>query len=208
MILGVISARGGSKGIPRKNLKVIAGKPLIAWTIEAAKESKLLDRFVVSTEDRQIAEISKKYGAEVIKRPAELSTDKASMLGVLEHVLSNIETQSIVLLQPTSPVRNAGLIDKCIKRFIGTGVDNLATGFVCKYMAYGTNLRRRQDIAGFFYDNGSVYVIKSDLIKKGKLFGKKMGRIITSRDQNIDIDDGFDFWMAEQVLLKRIREVK
>ena len=206
MILGVIPARGGSKGIPRKNIKMIAGKPLIAWTIEAAKGSKLLDRFVVSTEDPEIAEISRKYGAEVIDRPAELATDEASTLSVLQHAISIIKADTVVILQPTSPVRDTDLIDRCIRRFQEIKADNLAAGFICKFMEYGTYTQRRQDLKGFFYDDGNVYVIKTDLIKKGKLLGKNVERFKTSREENVEIDDDFDFWMAEQILLKRIKE--
>lgn len=208
MILGVIPARGGSKEIPRKNIRICAGKPLIAWTIEAAKRAKLLNRFVVSTEDPEIAEISKKYDAEVINRPLEFATDEATTLSVLQHVLLLIEADTIVLLQPTSPIRDAGLIDMCIKRFQETGIDNLATGFICKFMEYGTYTQRRQDLKEFFYDDGNVYVIKAELIKRGKLFGEKVERVEITREQNIEIDDEFDFWLAEQILLKRIKEGK
>lgn len=204
--LGIIPARGGSKGIPRKNIKEIAGKPLIAWTIEAAKASKKLDQFVVSTEDLEIASISKKYGAEVIDRPLELATDESTTLSVLQHVLSKIETEAVVILQPTSPVRGKDLIDMCIKKFEDINADNLATGFVCKFMEYGTYTQRRQDLEGFFYDDGNVYVVKSKLIKSGKLTDKKVGRIEIAREENIEIDDDFDFWMVEQILLKRIKE--
>ncbi len=203
MILGVIPARGGSKGIPRKNIKSIAGKPLIAWTILAAQESKLIDRLVISTEDPEIAAIAREYGAEVIERPAELATDEATTLAVLQDILTKIDADTIVLLQPTSPVRDPGLIDKCIRQFKKTGVDNLGTGFNCKFMSYGSYMKRRQELNGFFYDDGNVYVINSDLIRRGKLHGKKMGRIEISREQNIEIDDPFDFWLAEQVLLAR-----
>jgi CMP-N-acetylneuraminic acid synthetase len=206
MILGIIPARGGSKGVPRKNIKPIAGKPLIAWTIEAARKSKLLDRFVVSTEDTEIAEISKRYGSEIINRPPELATDEASSISVIQHVLSKIQADIVVLLQVTSPIRNNDIIDTCIKKFQESGVDNLATGFVCKFMEYGTYAQRRQEIKGFFYDDGSVYVIKSEFIRNGKMFGEKVERIITTREQNVEIDDEFDFWVAEQVLLKRMRE--
>lgn len=204
MILGVIPARGGSKGIPRKNIKKLCGKPLIAWTIEAAKKSKLLDKYVVSTEDGEIARVAKKYGAEVVPRPPELAKDETPILAVLQDVLKRIDADVVVLLNPTSPIRDPDLIDRCIKRFLDTGADSLATGFICKYKEYGTCNRRRQDIEGFFYDDGNVYVIKADLIKKGDRFGKKIERIITDKEQNVDIDDEFDFWLAEQVLKKRL----
>ena len=203
MILGIIPARGGSKALPRKNIRTIAGKPLIAWTIESARKSRLLDHFVVSTEDKVIAEISKRYGAEVIHRPARLATDKATTLSVLQHVLSVIKADTIVLLQPTSPIRDNNLIDRCITKFKKAGADNLATGFICTFKEYGVCGQRRQDLKGFFYDDGNVYVIKADLVKNRMLFGKKAERVETTREQNIEIDDKFDFWLAERVLLKR-----
>lgn len=206
MILGVIPARGGSKGILRKNIKMIAEKPLIGWTIEAARKSKLLDRFVVSTEDAEIAQVAKQYGAEVIDRPKELAGDDASTLSVLQHILSIINADTVVLLQPTSPVRDDDLIDFCVAKFRQLGVDNLATGFICKFMEYGSYTKRRQELEGFFYDDGNIYVLKADLIKEGTLFGKKAERIEISREQNIEIDDDFDFWLAEKILEKRIAE--
>jgi len=200
--LGIIPARGGSKGIPRKNIKMLAGKPLIAWSIAAAQESKLLDRFVVSTEDAEITAVARKYGAEVLDRPKGLASDTASTLSVLQHILGIIDAENIVLLQPTSPVREKGLIDKCIRQFKKTKVDNLATGYICKLMAYGSYTKRRQELKGFFYDDGNVYVAKSSLVKKGTLFGKKVGRVYISREQNFEIDDEFDFWLNEQILTR------
>jgi len=201
--LGVIPARGGSKGIPRKNIKIIAGKPLIAWSIEAAKAAKRLDRFVVSTEDAEIAGISRRFGAEVLERPAELATDEATTVSALQHLLTKIDAENIVLLQPTSPVRDAGLIDLCVARFEDGGFDNLGTGFISKLLPYGAYHQRRQELEGFFHDDGSVYVVKAELILKGLLHGPKMGQFETCKDQNMEIDDDFDFWLNEQILLKR-----
>ncbi len=203
MILGITPARGGSKTIPRKNIKEICGKPLIAWTIEAAKRSLLLDRYVVSTEDNEIAEISRKYGAEVIPRPPELATDEASTISVLQDILTKSDADVVVLLQATSPIRDDNLIELCIKKFLDSEADSLATGFICKYYEYGNYQQRRQDLKGWFYDDGNVYVFRADLLKKGDRYGKKMERMIIDREQNIEIDDEFDFWLAEQVLLKR-----
>jgi CMP-N-acetylneuraminic acid synthetase len=202
MVLGITPARGGSKGISKKNIREICGKPLIGWTIEAAKKSKLIDRYVVSTEDSEIAMVSKRYGAEVLKRPSELATDDVSTLRVIQHAIKHVPCDIIVVLQATSPIRKGGLIDECIKEFMDNGYDSLATGFICKYTEYGTNNLRRQDIKGFFNDDGNVYVIKSELIKKGDRYGKKLGRKVISRPENIDIDDEFDFWLAEQILSK------
>lgn len=204
MILGVIPARGGSKGIPRKNIKRIAGKPLIAWTIEAARQASLIDRFIVSTEDEEIAEISREFGAEVLNRPAELATDESDTLNVLKHAVSSIPCDAVVLLQATSPVRSRGLVDECIREFMDGGYDSLATGFICKYIEYGRNDLRRQDIDGFFYDDGNVYVIKSDLIRNGDRYGTSICRKLISRWENAEIDDEFDFWLVEKILLEGI----
>ena len=203
MILGVTPARGGSKGIPRKNIKMIAGKPLIAWTIEAAKSSKLVDRYVVSTEDRKIADTAKRCGAEVLDRPVELATDEASTLSVLQHAVKSMPCDIVVLLQATSPVRRRSLIDQCVKEFIDKGYDSLATGFICTYVEYGKNALRRQEIPGFFYDDGNVYVIKADLVRRGSLYGANAGKKIVSRWENVEIDDEFDFYVAEKALMKK-----
>lgn len=179
---------------------MIAGKPLIAWTIEAAMKSKLLDKYVVSTEDDEITNVAKSYGAQVLYRPKELATDKAATLSVLQHAIEEIPCEAIVLLQATSPIRREGLIDECIKEFIDRGYDSLATGFICKYIEYGKNELRRQDISGFFYDDGNIYIVKADFIKRGDRFGKKIGKKIISRWENVEIDDEFDFWVAERIL--------
>jgi len=204
MILGITPARGGSKSIPKKNIKEICGKPLIAWTIEAAKKSKLLDRYVVSTEDKEIAEIAKKYGAEVIDRPKELATDETPTLPVLQDVLKKIDADIVVLLQCTSPVRDEGLIDYCIQRFLDSKADSLATGFICKLYEWGSYDKPRQDLKGWFHDDGNVYVLKANLIKKGTPWGKKMEKVEISKEQNFEIDDEFDFWLNEKILEKRL----
>ena len=208
MILGITPARGGSKGIPRKNIKPILGKPLIAWTIEAAKKSKLLDRYVVSTEDSEIAEISRKYGAEVIARPAELATDNATTLSVIQHALDHIEADIVVILQCTSPVRDDDLIDKCIKKFQKEKADSLATGVMSKIFEWGTYSAKRQDLEAFFHDDGNVYVVKADLVKSNELWGNKMEKFIVDKDHIFEIDDEFDFWINEQILKRRINTGK
>ena len=120
--IGIIPARGGSKGVPRKNLANLLGKPLIAYTIETALSARLLSNVIVSTEDKEIAQVSKKYGAEVpFIRPDELATDTAPMLPVLQHAVKEMETRTnqvfdiVVLLQPSAPLRLASDIDNGIK---------------------------------------------------------------------------------------------
>jgi CMP-N-acetylneuraminic acid synthetase len=204
-ILGVTPARAGSKAIPGKNIKMIAGKPLIAWTIEQALASKKLDAYIVSTESDQIARIAKKYGAEVVSRRKELAQDSTTTLEVLQDLLKTDRSEIIVLLQATSPVRGEGLIDACIERFLRSGADSLASGWNCKFEAYGTRSVNRQDKKGFFYDDGNIYVFTRKNILKGDPFGKKHELVYLDKEQNMDIDDAFDFWVAEQVLLKQAR---
>lgn len=200
MILGITPARGGSKGIPKKNIKMISGKPLIAWTIEAAQKSTMLDRFVVSSDDDEILSTAARYSAEVLERPYKFATDTSSTLSVIRHAIEIIPCDIVVLLQATSPIRRQGLIDECIREFMEHDYDSLATGFICKYVEYGRNELRRQDIEGYFYDDGNVYVIKADLIRRGDRYGEKISRKILSRRENVEIDDDFDFWVAERIL--------
>jgi CMP-N-acetylneuraminic acid synthetase len=206
-IVGITPARGGSKGILRKNIKPIAGKPLISWTIESALASKFIDKYFVSTEDKEIAKISKDYGAEVIDRPPELATDTSLVIDTLQHAVKTVPHDVMVLLQCTSPIRNEGRIDECIKYHIHNHYfHSSATGWMCKYMEYGSNTQRRQDYDGYFYDDGNVYCIYTGLIKKGLLFDNEKGQIKISKEENLEIDDDFDFWMAEQILLRRMKK--
>ena len=205
MILGLTPARGGSKGLPRKNVRRMCGKPLITWTIEAAKESRLLDRYVVSTEDAEVAAVARQWGAQVLDRPAELATDEATTLSVAQHALTQIPADIIVLLQATNPIREPGFIDRCIQRFLDTKADSLATGWMCTYAEYakGRCETRRQDIEGFFYDDGNLYIVNAALVRAGDRYGTRIERMLVDREHNIDIDDAFDWWVAEQVLMKR-----
>ena len=211
-ILGIIPARGGSKSIPRKNIKPIAGKPLIAWTIEAAKASKLMDHFVVSTEDAEIARVSRECGAEVVDRPAELATDTADTLPVLQHVLKSIPAEIVVLLQCTSPVRSSDLIDRCIQKFLEEKADSLAAVFPDKNFAWGEERPRRQEIDPRPLDIGNVYVYRAGLILEGGRFGKKTVSVEISREEAVEIDEEFDFWLTEKILqgfeeLRRLHNV-
>jgi N-acylneuraminate cytidylyltransferase len=204
MILGIIPARGGSKGVPRKNIKLIAGRPLLAWTIQAAQQSQFLDRCVVSTEDPEIASIARAYGAEVLERPPALAQDDTISRLVIEQALDVLGGESVVLLQPTSPIRGPGLVDRVIKLFQTNDYDSLATGFnQLLYPPHGVE-HRRQDIKTVFVNDGSVIVSRAATIKSQSLFGRKAGTLVTSREENVDIDDAFDFWLAEKILEKKL----
>lgn len=122
-ILAIIPARGGSKGLPRKNIRELAGKPLIAWTIEAGRKSKYIDRLIVSSEDFEIIEVAKKYGAEIpFVRPKHLAEDESLGLDPVFHALRELPGYDIVvLLQPTSPLRLTEDIDACIEQLIDSG---------------------------------------------------------------------------------------
>lgn len=200
--LGIIPARGGSKGVPRKNIKIIHGHPLIAWTIRAALDSALLDRVIVSTEDEEIAEVSRRYGAEVLVRPRELAADDTISRDVIAHALKAFGAKRSVLLQATSPVRSPGLIDRVITAFKSGEWDSMATGFdYALYPPHGVE-HRRQDIRHVFVNDGSVIVSSGETVLGGSLFGQRAGTMVTSREENVDIDEAFDFWLAEKILEK------
>ena len=204
MRLAVIPARGGSKGIRGKNIISISGKPLIAWSIESALNSSLIDEFVVSTDSREIAEVSQKYGAKVLMRPDFLATDESTTIDVLTHISEQIpEANTFIVLQPTSPLREGNLIDDCINDYESGGYTNLATGYTCKIKEFAThNNTRRQDSEGFFYDDGSVYILDRDLVKNGLWYGDKIFKKIISRHQNYEIDDEVDFVVLECLIKK------
>ena len=203
-VLGVIPARGGSKGIPRKNMRVVAGKPLIAWTIEAARVSKRLSRCVVSTEDAEIASTARAAGATVLDRPRALATDDTSTVSVLRHALDHIPADTIVALHPTSPIRREGLIDRCVDRFVEMAADCLGTVHRDYSYEYGEDMPRRQDIRPRMVDNGNVYVLRADLVRAGRWIDGRVATLETTREEGVEIDEEFDLWLAEQVLLHRL----
>ncbi len=203
MILGVIPARGGSKGVPRKNLKTICGRPLIAWTIDAAKRARRLDRWVVSTEDAEITAIARREGAEVLNRPRELATDEASTLAVIQHALTEIPTDVVVVLHPTSPIRRDDLIDAAITRFEQSGADSLGTVHKDFSYEYGQDMPRRQEIRPRLIDNGNVYVLDARLVRAGRWLGERLATYEVSREEGVEIDDEFDWWLAERILGER-----
>ncbi len=206
MILGVIPARGGSKGIPRKNLKLLLGRPLVCWSISAAKHAELLDRFVVSTEDPEIAAVAHAEGAEVLDRPSELATDGATTVSVLQHAIEVLKPSTVVLLQPTSPIRPHGLIDRAISTFRETDADTVATGFITHQYEWGTmeNMPRQQ-MKGWFYDDGNVSVHRTWYLMEGHYFGPKRVPMVVEHCCNHEIDDEWDF-IAVEAYMRRLLE--
>jgi len=203
-IICIIPARGGSKSIPQKNIKIICGKPLFVWSILAAKSSKYIDRVIVSTDDKKISDISKKWGVEVLDRPKKYATDKATTIQVLQHAIKEVPNYDIiVLLQPTSPLRTGKLIDEAISRFLLKKADTLATGYICKEYEWGkTNNIPRQKLKGWFYDDGNIYIHKPNYLKKGKWTGKKLEKMIIDSKYNFEIDEEVDFYIVESLMKK------
>jgi CMP-N-acetylneuraminic acid synthetase len=221
-ILAIIPARGGSKRIKNKNLVLLAGKPLIQYTFEQAKSSKYINRIVVSTDDNAISNFSKKNNIEVIKRPKELARDSSSTILALQHVVSTlIKTEDykpdfIVLLQPTSPLRNKNDIDLTIKELLKKKVDSAETFcLVENHPAYMVKiidgkpiplfkkdfLKRSQDLPKIYRENGAVFVVKTDiLMKKHTLYGKNHKAVLMPVDGSIDIDYPLDLKIAEVLI--------
>jgi N-acylneuraminate cytidylyltransferase len=202
MLIAIIPASVRSKGLPGKNIRIIHGKPLIAWSIEAAQQASKVDRVLVSTDSEEIAQVARQFGAEVLHRPAHLATDEATTIAVMQHVATEmLEATRFIVLQPTSPLRDDGLIDACIDEYEQEGFSNLATGYWCKYQEFGShNNMRRQDFKGFFYDDGNVYILSRALVEQGMWFGDNICRKEIARHQNFEIDDEIDFVILEALM--------
>lgn len=224
--LAIIPARGGSKGLPRKNIRVLAGNPLIVWTIEQAKKSKYIDKVIVSTEDKEIAKISKKYGAEVpFLRPKELATDSSPTIDTIIHALNWFEEREeyfdiVVLLEPTSPLRKKDDLDNAIELFIKNidKADSLVSvgevhlenpyimktienGYVKSFIEINENIYQRQQLPKVYFPYGVVYLSKTDTLKKYKTFyQEKTTPYFIERWQNYEIDDLYDFIVVEAIL--------
>ena len=217
-MLAIIPARGGSKGVTGKNIKVLSGKPLIAHTIIAAIDSKSVDRIIVSTDSEEIAEVAVKYGAEVpFLRPYDISHDTAAVLDAYKFVLKKLKKSgdnydSFVALQPTSPFRNSHDINSAISLFNNQETDSVIsfTGeshpiewsrIINKngtFSDVGMNLiDNRQQYKKTYYFNGAVYVFKTKLLKKNTLYSDNSLAYIMPRTRSIDIDTEEDFLIAE-----------
>lgn len=209
MTVAIIPARGGSKGLPGKNIKNLFGKPLIAWSIASALKSKLIDEVFVSTDDETIKKCALLHGANVDIRPKELASDTATTISVIkDFILRYPKFDNIVILQPTSPIRKSSLIDDCLNKFNSQNFTNLATGYYCKMKEFGThNNSRRQDYKGFFYDDGNVYILNSYLAKNEIWCGERPAKFETERYMNFEIDDEIDFIIIETLLKKYIHEL-
>ncbi len=228
-IIGIIPARGGSKGIPRKNIIRIAGKPLIAWTIESAQKSRFLSRIIVSSDDSEILFVAKKYNAEIIKRPKKYATDRISIEATIIHALDYLKRKEkyipdiIIILQPTSPLRTSDDIDKAIKFFIKNKAgamisimegDNkyLKSFFMEKWILRGIvnnkfPFTNRQALPKIYMPNGALYIIREKEFRKNKgLFSKRTFGFIMDKERSIDLDNSEDV-PAIETFLKKMRPI-
>jgi len=221
MNVAIITARGGSKGLKRKNVLEFNGKPLIAWTIEAALSSQKIDLCYVTTEDEEIAEVSKKFGARVISRPEELAGDLTSSEDVLIHALTEIKKEeakvsTAVLLQPTSPLRDAKDIDSAMSKYYESKAGCVISVYEPSHSAakaYKLNLdgsivglmdesapyRPRQELPRTFQPNGAIYIFGVDaFLASGKIPRENVYPFEMSESKSTDIDDINDFKKAEE----------
>lgn len=176
--IAIIPARGGSKRLYGKNIKILCGKPMIAYTIQEAKKSRYIDEVFVTTEDDEIASVSKMYGAKIIKRPDKLATDLATTESVIEHAKKYLGYDMlVVLLQSTSPLRTVEDIDKCIKLYLSNAVDSVVS--VCNKLGHE------------YMVNGAIYVFKDEI------WTDNMALYLMPKNKSVDVDTIEDFEIAK-----------
>ena len=223
MILAVIPARSGSKSVRDKNIKPLAGRPLMAYSIKAAKACNKIDKVVVSSDSDKYLNLASFYGAETIKRPSKLAQDETPMLPVLKHAVEEVEkkgnkVQVVVLLDPTSPLRLVSDINKCLgllkgetksvvtvteaehnPYFVMTAIKE--NGFI-KYPLFKTpdKITRRQDAPRVYRINAAVYVIKRETLMKDKIFTEKTKAVVIPEERTSHIDTELDFKFTEFLL--------
>lgn len=215
-ILAIIPARGGSKGVPRKNIRDLAGKPLIAWTIDEAKKSKYIDRLILSSEDDEIIDVAKQYGCEVpFKRPLELAQDDTPGIAPVLHAIEQCPGYDyVVLLQPTSPLRTVEDIDGCIEKLLNSDADfcvSVTEPDHSPYWMYTVEndkmkpllpqediIARRQDLPKVYALNGAVYAgIISALCNSRNFLTEETIHYLMSEDKSVDIDTERDFFIVQ-----------
>lgn len=222
--LSIIPARGGSKRLPRKNVLDLCGKPLISWTIEAALYSKYLDEVVVTSDDSEILGIANNMKVRSIERPPHLASDTASTFDAVKHTIDNIDSyEYIVLLQPTSPLRNATHIDKAIELLARKDADAvISVSNISHNPAWSNTLdeslsmknfinkeflkKRSQDLEKYYKLNGAIYICKTKKLLEEKSFFLRdnIFAFIMSAISSIDIDKKEDFEFANLYLSKKI----
>jgi CMP-N,N'-diacetyllegionaminic acid synthase len=221
-IVALVPARGGSKGLPGKNLRLLGGIPLLAHSIVAGRDARHIDRVYVSTDDEKIADVARSYGAEVIERPAELATDVAQNDGVAVHALAvmsqaGFSPDILVLLQPTSPLRTAWHVDECLEAQLGRQARSAMSvsradhhpgkyvlvedGIITPFTNDHDMEARRQTLPDVFRQNGAIYAVDTDdLIAKSRFYVPPCIGYVMPRRLSVDIDDQLDLQLAELIM--------
>jgi len=221
-IVAIITARGGSKGLPRKNVLDLNGMPLIAHTINAAKESNIFSKIIVTTDDEEIKDVSLKYGAEVIDRSYELSTDTASSLDVIAHALEELKKQGskyeyFILLQPTSPLRNKIHIQEAWEIYIKRKSSSLVSVSEVEHSPFKMLIENgdtiepfsnwedltkpRQQLPKAFLPNGAIYISKvTNFLEDKNLFAKPFEIYKMTKKENVDIDTNDDLELVSKIM--------
>ena len=220
VIVGIIPARGGSKGLPKKNIKDLCGKPLICYTIETAINSNLIDKIVVSTDDEETARIASKYNEiDVCMRPYKLSTDTASTESALIHACEfltkkkNIDVDYVLTLEPTSPFRSINIIKQAINLLLDDSFDSVVAVTEIKSVlarvknnhfshVFPNQPRRRQDREGIYQESSTIYGTSyKKLIEKNLVIGDAPAALLINQNEAFDINDEFDFQIANFMMM-------
>ena len=221
--LAIIPARGGSKRLPRKNILDLNGKPLIAYSIEAGLKSNYIDKVIVSSDDTEILNISKDFGADIIKRPDILASDTATSFDAIKHTIENSNRYDyIVLLQPTSPLRTSINIDESIELLNEKDADAIISVCEMDHSPLWSNIldktlsmkgflkdevlnKRSQDLEKYYRLNGAIYICRTDKLLEEKSFFLKENSFgfIMDRESSVDIDERIDFKIAQLLLKER-----
>jgi CMP-N,N'-diacetyllegionaminic acid synthase len=228
--IGLITARGGSKGVPRKNVRSLAGKPVIAWTIEAARQARSLRRVIVSTDDEEIAAAAREHGAEVpFMRPAELAGDASSHISVVIHAIEWLEAQGdrpdyVMLIQPTSPLLSGEDIDAACRiadEHDATAVLSVsemdwhpyiakrigADGTLQAFMEADLSYLRRQDMPPAYALNGAMYLNRRESLLRDQTFWPERSYpYVMPEERSLDIDTEWDFHLLDLVLRDQSRQ--
>ena len=228
-LIAVIPARGGSKSVPGKNVRLLGGKPLLAWSIEVARQVGEIDRIIVSTDDSEIAAVGTKYGAEIYTRPARLATDDALVIDALKDLISRLQSEGeraewVILLEPTCPLRTAEDVRQCLRLAIEGVYDSVATfkeaelnphrawrlvdGVPEVFIPGAIPWMPRQQLPKAYQLNGAVYLFRASLLasEARSLLVGKLGAVLMPRERSQDIDDRVDFMIIEALLENRTHE--
>lgn len=220
-ILVIIPARGGSKGIPKKNLRLLCGNPLISYVIKVARNSKYVDDVIISTDDENIKFVSEKFGAETLMRTAELSNDDVPLDPVIYDALIRKEKKEsitydiVITIQPTSPLLKSATLDKAIEKFSDEKIDSVISVVDDRHLSWGFNEKKgvyyplyekrlnRQYLPKKFRETGSILATKHDCITENSRLGKNIDLIEVSAEESTDIDNYSDWWLAENYMNKK-----